>query len=313
MITKESLLAAKDSVNETILRVKQLYSNAPSEKKIIFVVEGKDDVPFYATSAKPYMPENWEIKIVPAKNRRNAVETYKAIDWSIVSKQLVYFFIDRDLSDYTDEETPIDSNIYVTTKYAIENELCTVDTFIHALEYHCDLVDVNETDEAAISSFFELCWNSFVPIAKPIMAQILYWKINGIRANYANFKIQNTFEITDNGTVRKTEYQGNDTLLQDLFKQSNVPFEENDISHCTTVLESKHFPEEYIRGKYILAFFSKSFTYFVHNSIRLLPSQKKAKDTLSLGYENIITRLCGIMQPPQSLIIFYKKIFTNIA
>lgn len=125
MITKESLQKAKESVNEAVLKIKQSYSASPTSKRVFFVVEGKDDIPYYAIKADDYIPEGWKLTIVPAQNRKKAVEAYRHLDWARYKKSRILFFIDRDLSDYTEEDTPTDFNIYVTEKYAIENELCT--------------------------------------------------------------------------------------------------------------------------------------------------------------------------------------------
>jgi len=140
----------------------------------------------------------------------------------------ILFFIDRDLSDYTEEDTPTDFNIYVTEKYAIENELCTEQTYIKALRYYCGLNDIDDNDEETLLTFFRQCWDDFSKIAEPIMAQILYWKTNFIKSNYANFKMQNIFEIV--GNQLQPRYEDVDSLLHELFRQSQVPYGQVDIA-----------------------------------------------------------------------------------
>lgn len=312
MITKESLQIAKSSINEATLRIKQSYSCSPTAKRLFFVVEGKDDIPYYATKAGFYLPEGWKLTIIPAGNRNKAIETYRSLNWSSFSKALILFFIDRDLSDYTGEDTPTDSNIYVTTKYAIENELCTEETLLHALKYYCDLNDIDEKDESAILSFYNSSWQRFIEIAEPIMSQILYWKMNLVNANYANFKIQHTFEVTSSGLALKPQYRFPCDVLPDLFMQSGVTYAVVNLRSYTNMLNSKHSPDEYIRGKYVLTFFSKTLTYLARNSTVILPSQKKAKDSLGLGYENVVQKLCGIMKVPDALHVFYVKMKNNL-
>lgn len=313
MVTKEILLEAKASVNEAALRIMQSYTNSPSVKKLFFVVEGKDDIPFYASKADTFISKDWTLTIIPAGNRNKAIEAYKSLNWAFISKDLVYFFIDRDLSDYTQDDTPSDSNVYITTKYAIENELCTEDTFLRALKYYFDLNDIDEKDEQAISTFYNLCWQQFVEILKPIMSQILYWKLNSINANYANFKVQRFFEVTLSGIRLQQGFQSAIDILPDLFLQSNVAYTPIDTTQYTDLLSSKHSPDEYIRGKYILAFFSKTLSYVSRNSDVVLPSQKKAKINLSIGYEDVVIKLCGIMRIPNSLQIFFGKMKDNLS
>ena len=72
MITKESLQKAKDSVNEAMLKIKQSYSASPTSKRVFFVVEGKDDIPYYATKADIYIPEDWKLTIVHAQIEKSS-------------------------------------------------------------------------------------------------------------------------------------------------------------------------------------------------------------------------------------------------
>ena len=307
MITKESLQAAQTTINEASLKIKQSYSHSPAAKQIFFIIEGKDDIPYYGTKADEHVPDGWKIILVPAQNRKKVVETYRNLDWTAYSKERIFFFIDRDLSDYTEEDTPIDSNVYVTTKYAIENELCTVDTYIKALKYYYHLVDIDEVDEEKLVSFYVSCWEEFSKIAEPIMAQILYWKTNNIKSNYSNYKMQNTIEIKSKVLQLNQKLQTEEDILQDLFKQSNVVYTSTDISPYKDLLNAKHTPDEYIRGKFVLAFFVKILMYTTQNSTDIIPSKKKAKDSLGLGYENTVSMLCGIMKTPDSLKIFFSN------
>ena len=298
-ITKESLQKDESVVNLVLLKVRQVYSNSPTNKKVIFVVEGKDDIPYYGNQADNYIPQGWRLVIVPAKNRTKAIATYQQLDWRIYSKEKIKFFIDRDLTDYTDEDTPRDSNIYVTSKYAIENELCTESTYIKALKYYYGLNDIDEKDEKKLIEFYESSWTAFTEIMRPVMAQILYWKINHIQSNYAKYKVQRIIEFKDQSLCVATPYQKRTKLLQDLSQQSGLEYIETDLSSFEHALEAKHTPDEYIRGKYVLVFFAKILTYTGQHSTLILASKLAAKDTIGLGYENVVLKLCGIDLPPK--------------
>ena len=308
MTTKESLKEAQKSVNVAFLKLKQSYSNSPTTKKVFFIVEGKDDIPFYGTKANDYVPNDWKLIIIPANNRKKVIDVYNSIDWSIYNKKLIYFFVDKDLSDYTNEYTPVDINVYITNKYSIENDLCTLDTFIKTAKYYYGLNDIDESDENAIENFYNDCWTVFSAISEPIMAQILYWKINNIESNYSNFKMQSIFEIKNNVLQRKNAFLSNKNILEELCKQSGIEYSEINISEYISLLNSKHSSDEYIRGKNILVFFIKALMYISKNADDLLPSKKKAKDTIGIGYENAISKLCGIMKSPKSLRTFYDHI-----
>lgn len=312
MITKDSLIKAKESANLASLKLKQSYSSSPSSKKLYFIIEGKDDIPFYGTKADEYLPDGWDLKIIPAGNRKKAIEVYYGADWSVYDKQRVMFFIDKDLSDYTGEDTPSDSNVYVTQKYAIENELCTYDTFIKALKYYYGLNDIEEADETTIEHLYSMWWTSFSELAEPIMAQILCWKSNHINSNYANFKIQNVFEIKNKTLQRNEAMHSDDDVIKELFRQSGIDYSPTDTSEYRDLLNEKHLPEEYIRGKYVLAFFVKALLYISHNSVTVLPSQKTSRPTISLGYEDAVSKLCGIMRTPADLRVFFEGMNNNL-
>lgn len=305
MNTKERLKEAQESVNIALLKLKQSYSNSSTSKKVFFIVEGKDDIPFYGTKADEYVPDDWKLIIIPANNRKNVLDVYDRVDWSSYNKKRIYFFVDRDLSDYTGEYTPEDTNIYITKKYSIENDLCTFDTLVKAVKYYYGLNDIDEPDENAIECFYNNCWSIFSTMLEPIMAQILYWKYNGVESNYANFKIQNIFEINDNTLQRKNVFLSDENVISELCRQSNINYIEIDLSKYKEILKSINSSENYIRGKYILVFFVKVLVYISQNSEVLLPSKKKAKDTIGIGYENAISKLCGIMKLPDSLRKFY--------
>lgn len=68
MITKESLQKAKESVNEAVLKIKQSYSASPTSKRVFFVVEGKDDIPYYATKADDIFFEDTELFYTKFRN-----------------------------------------------------------------------------------------------------------------------------------------------------------------------------------------------------------------------------------------------------
>lgn len=222
------------------------------------------------------------------------------------------FFIDKDLSDYTGEDTPDDTNVYVTQGYAIENELCTYNTFIKTLKYYYGLNDIEDSDETMINQLYHAWWVSFCALSEPIMAQILYWKTNRVNSNYANFKIQNMFEIKNNVLQRDGLLSSDDAVIRELFKQSGIQYSWIDISAYKTLLNEKHPPEEYIRGKYVLAFFVKALRYISSNASNVLPSKIAARPTISLGYEDAVSKLCGIMRTPETLRTFFQSMKTKL-
>ena len=54
------------------------------------------------------------------------------------------------------------------------------------------------------------------------MAQILYWKSNHVNSNYANFKIQNVFEIKNNVLQRDGTLSSDEEIIKELFKHKKI-------------------------------------------------------------------------------------------
>lgn len=296
MITKESLIAERESVNEAVLKIKQKYSKSPTAKTVFIVVEGKDDVTFYGMKAEIYKHQSLRIQVIPAGNRKKVVNTYRKLDWDNFTKSNILFIIDRDLSDYTGEDTPTDENIYITDNYSIENDVCTQNTFIKVLKYLAQLNDIDDIDESELISFYNNSKQQFYNIAIPIMALILYWKLNGVKANYANVNFNNIFQIENNNLTLNSKFNDYNEVIEYVCKQSNVTFNPSiDLEYYKNLLQSQHKPIHYIRGKYLSCFFTTVINYAVTNSNNILTSKKESRLAITIGNKDVIAKLCGYM------------------
>lgn len=309
MITKESLIAERESVNQAVLKIKQQYSNSPTTKKIILVVEGKDDVPFYGMRAENYKDQGCTICVISAGNRSKVVETYKKLDWRIYSKSKVFFVIDRDLSDYTGEDTPADDNVYVTDNYSIENDICTRTNYIRVIKYLAQLNDIDEVDEAELLSFYDDTERQFYSIAIPIMSLILYWKLNGIKANYANINFNNIFQLNNHSIKIKPTFNSFEEVQKYVSEKSQITYDDSiDLEPYKATLQETHKPIHFIRGKYLSCFFSTILNYTVEHSKEILSSKKEGKLSMTIGNKDLIVKLSGYIEVPNSLHLFFKKL-----
>lgn len=309
MITKESLIAERESVNEAILKIKQKYFNSYTKKSVFLIVEGKDDIPFYGMKAENYIHEDVKIHVIPAGNRKKVVDVYRKLDWNIFAKSRILFVVDRDLSDYTEEDTPIDDNIYVTDNYAIENDVCTINTYIRVLKYLAQLHDIDDVDETELLEFYNYSEQRFFDIATPVMALILYWKLNGIGANYANVNFNNVIQFEHNMLILKPEFKEYSDVIKYMCEKSKVTYDASiDLEYYAKILNGGYLPIHYIRGKYLSCFFSSILNYTVNNSQDILTSKKKGKCSLSVGHKDLIVKLSGYMSVPSSLNNFLSKL-----
>lgn len=309
MITKESLIAERESVNEAVLKIKQKYSKSTTEKTIFIIVEGKDDITFYGMKAEDYKQQDSKIQVISAGNRKKVVDVYKKLDWNTFSKSRVLFIIDRDLSDYTKEETPSDDNIYVTDNYAIENDVCTSTTYIRALKYLAQLNDIDDADETELLTFYNNSEKQFFNIATPIMALILYWKLNGIDANYANVNFGNIFQFEGTNLILRPMFKEYNDVIKFVCEKSKVTYDPSiDLSYYKNLLQNGYQPIHFIRGKYLSCFFSSIINYSVEKSKEILPLKKSSKSSLTVGNKDLIVKLSGYISIPASLHTFLSRL-----
>ena len=307
MITKESLIEARETVNETVLRIKQQYSTKEA-KRILVVVEGKDDITYYILKTSNYQDQGFKFRVLSAGNRAQVIYAYDHIDWEIYSKSRILFIVDRDLSDYTAERTPEDENIYVTDKYSIENELCTLCTFLNTLKCYCGLSEMDDRDENELEEYYAKLSQEFYKIVDPIMGLILCWKTNGIKANYSNINCNSIIEINKDGLSITDKLKGEKELIKYACKQSQVEYDDSiDLESYVAQLKKRYSPEYYTRGKYLLSFFVRIINYVANNSGSLLSSKKKGKMTISIGQGDAVAKMCALMQTPQTLKDFFAE------
>jgi len=309
MITKESLIAERESVNETVLMIKQKYSKSPAAKTVFIIVEGKDDITFYGMKAETYKHSDFRIQVIPAGNRKKVVDAYQRLDWNTYSKSNILFIIDRDLSDYTGEDTPKDENVYVTDNYSIENDICNPNTFIKVLKYLAQLNDIDDIDESELLSFYNRSEQQFFDIATPVMALILYWKLNGIHANYANLNFSNMFELRDQNLSLNSEFNDYSEAVEYVCNRSQTVYDPSiDLEYYATLLKNDYTPIHYVRGKYLTCFFSSIINYTAVNAKDILTSKKESRLSLTIGNKDLVAKLSGYMDIPASLHDFLNKL-----
>ena len=111
MTTKERLVKDREQANVAFLKLKQKYK--PHDQQVYLIVEGKDDIAYYTCISVRYC-KFANSEIICANNRDNVIRAYDSTDWNVFSKDRVFFFVDRDLSDITGEHTPVSQNVYIT-------------------------------------------------------------------------------------------------------------------------------------------------------------------------------------------------------
>ena len=174
MDAKRALIEERDKSKVALLQLMQTYNR--HDDQVFFIVEGKDDVAFYMAMLQRYPKISDRSSIIVAGNRKNVIRTHDELNWKRYSKKRVFFFVDRDLSDFTKEYTPKSKNIFVTDGYSIENYIFTKELLSKSLRIFFDTRKINEEDEELIKSLFDAAAREFEKLFTPIMGWIILWK-----------------------------------------------------------------------------------------------------------------------------------------
>lgn len=306
-VVKEKLVAEKENINEAFLKLKQCYNASPDAKELYFLVEGPDDSVYYYTKATQALTDTLNIRLIIAGNRKKVVEAYQAINWKDFLPFRVLFFVDRDLSDFTGEYTPIADNVYVTDKYSIENDYCSKLAFIKTIKVFGGLIDIDSLDEEALLRFYDDSLKFFYSYMTPLMGRILYWRKSGIKCNLNNINCRNLFHFDNCILTLKSEYSVEEDRFKYLHSNCSVFYEVMSTNDSVLELCKRTTPDVFTRGKQIAQFFCYIVNYVFINAHLIIPSRRSAKPSITLGEKNFVSQLVSVMQIPITLSNFIES------
>lgn len=304
MITKEQLVRDREQANVAFLKLKQKYKL--HDRKAFFIVEGKDDFAYYTCISLRYC-KLANSEIICANNRANVLRTYDSTDWSVFSKDRVFFFVDRDLSDITGEYTPTSQNVYVTDEYSIENSLFNEELFFTTLRVFCGLNDLTDEETEILSHLFHTARHAHAQVFIPIMSWILCWRMKDVPCNLNNLNSGEFFRISQGVFELKDEYRANGSIELVIHTSCGVQYIPQDITPFSEKINNHGGISKCIRGKYVRAFFVKFLNSIIESLPVLLPGRSKPKAIITFGQGNILQLLCGYMITPNSLDAFLSK------
>lgn len=304
MTTREQLVKDREQANVAFLKLKQKYK--PHDTKVYLIVEGKDDIAYYTCISVRYS-KFANSEIICANNRYNVIHTYDSTDWNVFSKNRVFFFVDRDISDITGERTPVDQNIYVTDDYSIENSLFNEQLFFTALKAFCGLDDLSGEEIEILSNLYKTAQTAHAQALLPIMSWILCWRMKKVPCNLNNLNNGDFFRISQGLFDLKSEYRVEGALESLIHQRCGVPYIPQDITPFSEIINNHGGIQRYIRGKYVRAFFTKFLDSVVKSLPEILPGRSKPKMIISFGQGNILQILCGYIATPNSLDTFLLK------
>lgn len=286
-------------------------------KTVYGIVEGKDDPIFYKGLIESNLPENWDVKLIFADGRRNALLAFSDFDWERFSSKRICFFVDRDLTDFIEQDfieqkTVENHNVYTTDNYSIENDVVKFSTFQRVLE---EVLNINDLKPDEINNL-ELLFNSqlsfFQDKMLPIMAQIILWrrkqqelllKGNKLRILLNKINLDSLFGFKNGNIYLKDNFENESLMLEKIaefveYKSSSA----DELEDAKKEFLNKQGEKNLIRGKYILWFFVK-FIVETHKYISITIPRfiKSPKYSVTFSESNAMIYISTRIRCPYTL------------
>ena len=125
-----------------------------NSKTIYGFVEGNDDPCFYRGFIENSIPDGWNVEVWASGGKDKVFEIYSTFDWRSFQKNQILFFIDRDLSEFTNKSMPNKNNIFTTDKYSIENDIVNSNTCDRIIREICGFTKLKYDDSDKIKDLF---------------------------------------------------------------------------------------------------------------------------------------------------------------
>lgn len=210
------MLEEADNSPVAFLSIKQSYSFNDSDE-VIIVVEGADDELFYRKPVKQLLGVD-SLVVARAGNKKQVYATYKAMDWTLYCRDRVLFFVDRDYDEIVCESSQAQpSNLYVTDCYAIENYVCTEDSFLSLCSYACGGNGLSRDDELLVRKLYSDAVSVFETVLSDVPETLIAWRRLGLKPNQANINLRCLMRV-DEGVATQCD----DDALALIAKQCGV-------------------------------------------------------------------------------------------
>ena len=304
----EHRAARKDSslavMHEFKLRFKR------GSKTIYGFVEGKDDPCFYRGFVESRIPSEWKTELWPSGNKDCVISLFEKFDWRVFNKQQVLFFVDRDLSEFTNEPTPVSDNFYVTDNYSIENDVVNSNVCDRLLREICGFSHMKYDDSDKIISQFDSQLNAFQSAMIPVMSNIVYWRNNNLKACLDDIIMKHMFSIKKGKLVQKSNPKNKANEIVYIHEQCNLPVQNHPEINTTIVkYKNENLEKKFIRGKYIL-WFAVEYCISIHRdclTLDFVNIADKPKVGINLSQSNGISQIAPRCRMPVSLSDFFDK------
>lgn len=281
-------------------------------KSIVYgFVEGKEDPCFYRGFIENQLPEGWEVELWPAGNKKQVYFIHSTIDWRRFPKKRICFFVDRDLSELIPETLPKDSNIYVTDRYSIENDIVNRATCYRVLTEVCGLNGVAHDELDVICDLFDQEFEKFMHALVPVMSWVLTWRRIGKKASLSDILMRDIFSIVHGKVSVINLPKGKASIQEYIHDQCNLVVDMSvDINNVASEFITGDVFKKFTRGKYLFWFLIEFCCSVRKSALTLFKSCKKLPAMhVSLSASNGLTVIGNRARIPVSLRTFLDDTF----
>jgi hypothetical protein len=278
-------------------------------------VEGREDPSFYRGFIEQALPTGWSVRLIRSGNRDAVLSVLATMPWDRFPRKRVCFFIDRDLWDFLPGTTPTDDNLYVTDSYSIENDVVNCHVFERVMEEICGVTGLSDSEREALATLFEGNLARFCEALTPIMAQVLIWRRESLRAYLNNIRPSDLCGFEDATLCVRSAYELPASRVAYAAEAAKLtPSEQTELQVVESEFRAADGPKRFVRGKYLLWFFAECASAF-HAAIPKFcarhPTPPKLRVTL--GFGNAMAIIAPRAKPPASLVGFLARNYVAYA
>ena len=221
------------------------------------------------------------------------------------SKKRICFFIDRDWQDFLNPPQQLETNIYITDGYSIENSILKAPILIALLSDIYQITQLSRAEEESIKQILQENEDIFFEAIMPLMGQILLWKRLDSKLNLDNLKLADIFLFYQEKLVPPER----NFLLEKAAGQLKCALcEDYKITEAENEIRSHDRSRAMVRGKYVLWFAIKQCDAIWKASTSLLPRfSKQPKKRIEFGEKNAMLIFGPYSRSPESLKEFVKQ------
>lgn len=265
-------------------------------------VEGKDDPSYYRTVIKNKINNDCKILLYPSGGKGNVKYIYEEIHKRCLPNNRIVYFMDRDLSSVIEDNNMIiDSHVYITDNYSIENDILNTDTLESVMQDLLGFCTTPMEDIEKVKQLYDEQLLDFETKMLPIMANIIVWKRKKIKpANYSQLKINKLFKVK-NGSL--SQIGTDEEIIKKLYNDSQADYlnySKTDADNVIREIQEASLVHQIVRGKYLAVFFIM-FCNSVYKEYANIGISAPTNNGRELSDRDIMETIAPRARVPQSL------------